>query len=147
MFDLTPYRRNHQNHELTTGMFGDSLFRPFFDMGDLFGSSAFRVDIRDEGKSYVLEAELPGVPEEQIDVSVENGMLVISANMNTEKKNEQKNYVYSERRMGRYQRSFDLDGIREEDISGRYDHGVLYLNLPKRDEAVSAGRRKIEISK
>jgi len=137
---------NHGNLPFENGFFSGSLFRPFFDAGDLFGSSAFRVDVKDQTDHYELEAELPGVPQEQIDISVEDGVLTISANMNLEKQEERQNYIYSERRMGRYQRSFDLTGIREDGISASYKHGVLYLHLPKEDTQKQPNRRRIDIN-
>ena len=66
--------------------------------------------------------------------------------MNSEQKEERQNYVYSERRTGRFQRSFDLTGVREEGIEARYEDGVLRVTLPKESvqEAEKAPRR-IEI--
>lgn len=132
---------------LTNGrsLFGDSFFAPFFDMGDMFGSCGFRVDVKDEKDHYALEAELPGVPKEQIEVSVDNGVLTIAANMNSEKKTEKDNYVYSERKTGRFQRSFNLEGIREQDIKADYKDGILKLELPKAQPAAQPSRRLIDI--
>ncbi|MPN14935.1 18 kDa heat shock protein [bioreactor metagenome] len=111
----------------------------------MFGSCGFRVDVKDEKDHYALEAELPGVPKEQIEVSVDNGVLTIAANMNSEKKTEKDNYVYSERKTGRFQRSFNLEGIREQDIKADYKDGILKLELPKAQPAAQPSRRLIDI--
>ena len=61
MYTLMPYRSNKEMSHKNTGWFADPLFDRFFDMGDWFGSSAFRVDVMDLGDKYELQAELPGV--------------------------------------------------------------------------------------
>ncbi len=145
MSKLIPYGRNH-NLPFAGGLFDDRFLRSFFDFGDFFGSSAFRVDVKDKGDHYELEAELPGIPEDQIEVTVDGGTLTISANMNMEKKEEKQDYIYSERRMGRFQRSFDLDGIKEDGITASYKNGVLTLNMPKLNETKAPNRRRIDIN-
>ena len=76
MFELTPYERRHQR----------ALFNPFRDMenfeknfwGDM-SATDFKTDIKDNGKEYVLEAELPGFKKEDIHVDIEDGYMTISA--------------------------------------------------------------------
>lgn len=76
MFELTPYERRHQR----------ALFNPFRDMenfeknfwGDM-AATDFKTDIKDNGKEYVLEAELPGFKKEDIHVDIEDGYMTISA--------------------------------------------------------------------
>ena len=84
MFTMVPYRRSNR----TPSLFDDRLFRSFFDLAEPFGNAGFRVDIRDQGESYLLEAELPGVKQEEIELSVDNDVLTISANRKEEKKEE-----------------------------------------------------------
>lgn len=123
----------------------DDFFAPFFNMDHFFRSEGMRVDLKDKGDAFELEAELPGVPRENIEVSANDGVLTISANVEEQNKRENEHYVYSERRSGRFQRSFNLDGIVEEKISAAYDNGVLRLTLPKREEANKSVSRRIEI--
>ena len=59
MYTLIPYRNNNELTRKNNGWFSDSLFDRFFDMGDWFGSSAFRVDVKDLGDKFELQAELP----------------------------------------------------------------------------------------
>ena len=54
MYTLMPYRSNKEMSHKNTGWFADPLFDRFFDMGDWFGSSAFRVDVKDLGDKYEL---------------------------------------------------------------------------------------------
>jgi HSP20 family protein len=143
---MIPFRRhNSLSRTGNNSLFGDDFFHSFFDMGEMFGSSAFRVDIKDKKDHYELDAELPGVTQDQIELTVDDGVLTVSANMNNETKREEEGYVYSERRMGRYQRSFDLEGIKEDGITANYKNGVLTLQLPKKETAPKSTCRRIPI--
>ena len=131
MYTLMPYRSNKEMSHKNTGWFADPLFDRFFDMGDWFGSSAFRVDVKDLGDKYELQAELPGVKKEDIDLSIKDDTLTISAEFKREKDDEKHNYVYSERRSGKFMRSFDVSGIDQSAITADYTDGVLSVALPK----------------
>lgn len=139
---LVPRR---QHGTVANSFFDDSFFTPFFDMKDMFGSAGFRVDVKDKQDHYELDAELPGVPKDQIDIGIENGVLTISADMNSEKSEEREHYVYSERRVGKFQRSFQLDGVEEEGIKAAYENGVLKLMLPKKKTQMEDRKRRIDI--
>lgn len=144
MYTIVPYRRR-LSRELPTP-FEDRFFRSFFDMGDMIGNTGFRVDVREDDNAYHLDAELPGVPKDKINLSIEDGVLTISADLNDEKKEEGKGYVYSERRSGHVERSFNLEGIDAEGISADYKHGVLLVNLPKIQPEPKAEPKKIAIA-
>ena len=121
--------------------FANDFFRSFFDTGTPTG---FKVDVRDEGTGYLLEAELPGIRKEDVKVTVENGVMTISAATNTENEQQTDNYVFRERRTGSMQRAFSLEGINEDGITGEYKDGVLRLTLPKIAESTPV-RREIAI--
>lgn len=122
--------------------FTGEFMRSFFDSPS---PVAFRVDVKDEGSRYILEAELPGVSRDDVKVTVENGVLTISAATNTETGQKTDNYVYRERRTGSMQRAFSLEGISEDAIEGEYKDGVLRLTLPKLTENVPT-KREIAIN-
>ena len=144
MFTMTPYRgsRSMTAHR-TPSLFDDRFFRSFFDMNDWMGNMGFRVDIHDNEKDYTIEAELPGVTEDQINLTVENDTLTISADMQSEHKDEKA--YYSERRVGHVSRSFNLDGIDQDHITADYKNGILYVNMPKTQPTEPAGARRIAI--
>ncbi|MBR5028088.1 MAG: Hsp20 family protein [Bacteroidales bacterium] len=87
MYTMMPYR-SHRLAQRPASLFDDRFFRSFFDMNDWMGNAGFRVDIHDNEKDYVIEAELPGVTEDQINLSVENDTLTISADMHSERTDE-----------------------------------------------------------
>lgn len=105
---------------------------------------AFRVDVRDEGDHFLVEAELPGCTRDQIHVDVDDGVLTIGCENAETDETAKGAYVYSERRSGSAQRSFTLTQIDEDNITAEYRDGVLRLVLPKLHEASQANRR-IEI--
>ena len=82
----------------------------------------------------------PEVNKENVRVSINDGVLSIAAELKDEKEEKDKNYVYRERRYGRMCRSFNLDGIRENDITAEYKDGMLRLTLPKETEAAPTAR-------
>ena len=138
MFNMMPYRSNHLSNRENRGYFEDfanDFFRPFF--GDGFGLMAaqrqMKVDVKDEGDKFVLEADVPGMKKEDLKVEVNDGVLTISADYDehTEQNDEDSKYVYRERRCGSMRRAFNVEGIREDGITARFQDGVLTLELPK----------------
>ncbi len=142
MFTMIPYRRYLSSPaKVLDSMLSDSFFRP---MSDSLLANGFRVDIREKGDAYLMEAELPGMTEDQINLTVDDNMLTISADIQTEDKQEDGNRYYCERRTGHVERSFNLDGIDVESIEANYKNGILYVTLPK-DKPVEKTVRKIAI--
>ena len=140
MFELVPYTRKRNV----------TFYNPFDELEDMqrrfFGETAvrdFKTDIRDEGEHYLLEADLPGFKKEDISVNIEGDTLTIRAERseNTEEKDSKGNYIKRERSYGSFSRSFDLTGIRVEDIAAAYENGVLKLTLPKKQETLPTSRR------
>ena len=144
MYTLVPYRRS-LSRELTRPFLGDNWLRSFFDMSDVVTNAGFRVDIREDDAAYHLEADLPGVPKDKLNVSVDEGILTISADLNEERKEENACYLYSERRSGHVERSFNLEGINADAITADYKNGVLNLTLPKVQPTPKKEARKIDI--
>jgi HSP20 family protein len=146
MYTLVPYHRNF-TRDLPTPFLDDNFFRSFFDMSDYMGAAGFRVDVREDEKAYELEAELPGVPKDKLSVSIDDGTLTISADLNEEKKEEQRgSYLCSERRSGHVERRFNLEGIDADNIKADYRNGVLLVTLPKVQPMPKKEAKKIEIA-
>ncbi len=101
------------------------------------------VDIKEERDHYLILADLPGVKPEDVEVSMEKGVLVIKGQRNTESKEARENYKRVERVRGTFYRSFALpDTADVERISARSNHGVLEITIPKQPVVQP---RKIEI--
>lgn len=100
------------------------------DMESAF--SDFRMDIRDEGDRYLLEAELPGFEKKDIHLDVEGDLLTIRAERDQKEEVKKHHYLRQERCYGCYARTVDLSNVKAEEIKAAYQNGVLTLTLPKR---------------
>ncbi len=93
------------------------------------------VDIKEESNRYVVQADLPGVKPEDIEVTLQNGVLTIKGERQTEAKEEKENYRRIERFYGSFFRRFSLpESVEEEKIEANYDKGVLTVSIPKKPE-------------
>ena len=150
MLTLIPYRRYANNMQRLRGGFrnlmDDQFFRSFMNLSEGFGTASFRVDIREKGDAYLLQAELPGLNEDKIKLSVDENMLTISADFESEEKIEQTQYAYCERRSGHVERSFNVEGINQDAITADYDNGILSVTLPKSQPEAQKAPRKIAIN-
>lgn len=128
------------------------LYDPFRVFDDWFGHdgsggrfSSFRTDIREEEDRYILKADLPGCSREDVEVTVENDRLTISARRSEESGAEDDSgYLRRERIWGSFCRSFDLSAVDADNISAAYSDGVLTLTLPKKEQSRPSSR-KLEI--
>lgn len=109
------------------------------------GAMSLSLDVRDSAKEVVIEAELPGVAEKDVSVTLSGGILTISGEKKSEREEKKDDYFVSERSFGSFRRSIRLpDGIDESKVEARFDKGVLHITAPKKPEAARA-ERKIEI--
>jgi HSP20 family protein len=141
MTGLIPFNRGRR--ELTPQTSTDS----FYNMLDDFFSNdwpfrrtlsydTFKVDVVDEYKSYVVEAELPGVEKKDINVQLNEGRLQISVAREEAKEETDKRYIHRERRYTSMSRSVYLEDARAEDVSAKLEDGVLRVVVPKEEKAV-----------
>lgn len=95
-----------------------------------------QVDIFENKDQIVLEAELPGMKPENVDISIENNVLTLHGERKFEKKDESDNFHRVERSYGSFTRSFTLPPtVNSEDATAEFENGVLRLTLAKREEA------------
>jgi len=147
MYSMIPFRMHRSLSRpvsMMNSLFDDHFLRSFFNMNDMMGSFGFRVDIRENDCSYLMEAELPGVDEKDIELTLDNDVLTISANLNEERKDERN--CYSERRYGHMTRAFNLEGIDQEKIVASHKNGILYITLPKEKPEEKKTARRIGIN-
>jgi HSP20 family protein len=101
-------------------------------------------DVRENDDSIDIDIELAGISPDNVEISVENGMLTVSGEKRTENKEGKEGQYHSvERRYGSFVRSFQLpQGVDESKISANFDHGLLTIEIPK---AALPQPRRIEI--
>jgi HSP20 family protein len=111
------------------------------------GAVSPELDVRENTNSITIEAELPGVDQKGVSVSVANGMLTIKGEKKQEKVEKSENYYLAERSYGAFERSLRLpDTIDDTKIEAKFDKGVLKVTAAKKPEAVKP-ERKMEIKK
>jgi len=100
------------------------------------GAWAPSVDIYENKDQIVLEAELPGMKPEDVNISIENNVLTIHGERKFEKKDEQDNFHRVERSYGAFTRSFTLPPtVASDSADAVFENGILRLTLAKREEA------------
>ncbi|MBO0764880.1 MAG: Hsp20/alpha crystallin family protein [Hyphomicrobiaceae bacterium] len=105
------------------------------------------LDVHESDDAVTVEAELPGVDEKDVTVTLANGVLTIKGEKKQEKEEKAESYHVTERSFGSFERSVLLpDTIDDSKIEATFDKGVLKVSAAKKPEAVRAAR-KIEISK
>lgn len=103
------------------------------------------VDVTEDDNAYKIAAELPGMTDKDVDVSIAGDMLVLKGEKRQEREEKEKNRYLAERTYGAFQRSFMLpEGIDHDKISAEFSKGVLTLTLPKTPSAQKQ-QKKIEV--
>ena len=151
---------------LMPSIFGENLFDDFFGdfpfyyddraMKDtekkLYGRRAshiMKTDIKETDKGYELVVDLPGFTKDEVKADLENGYLTISAEKGLDKveiEKETRRYIRRERYMGQCSRSFYIgEDIREDEVSAKFENGILKLVIPKKETKKLPGSRQIAI--
>ena len=113
----------------------DRALDSFFVDTPVWNSRTPAVDVREEEGRYVLEAELPGLGEKDVEVKVEENLLTLSSAKSGEKEEKKDGYLMRERCSASFQRSFVLPGdVDRENIHARFRNGLLVLELNKKPE-------------
>jgi HSP20 family protein len=96
-----------------------------------------RIDVKEDEKSYTVNAELPGVKKEEIQVSIDGNQVAIGAEVRRQKEEKQgEKVLHTERRYGKVYRAFALpQDVDQERAEAKYENGVLELTLPKKAAA------------
>lgn len=94
------------------------------------------VNVLEKEKAFEIEMAAPGLEKKDFNITVDNGVLTISCEKEAEKEDKEKNYTRREYSYTNFARSFTLpDSVKSDEISAKYEDGVLRLILPKTDEA------------
>lgn len=96
-----------------------------------FQAPAMRADVRETKESFIVEAELPGVKKDNVQIVCQEGMLTISVKAEENAERGQEGYLRRERLTGEVSRSFGIRNIDEARITAKMEDGVLTITLPK----------------
>jgi len=136
---IDPFEQMHRDFDsVLRGMFGGAS-----DGGQLW--APYAVDVREDADHIYVDADLPGFSKEDIDITLENQTLTISAEKKAERKQEKKGeFLLNERRYDRFMRSFTLPPtVDDKKVDAKLNEGVLCITLDKREETKP---RKIQVS-
>ena len=143
---------------LMPSIFGENLFDDFMNDfsfptfpnvdKELYGKHAknlMKTDVKETEKGYEVDMDLPGFKKDEIQMELNDGVLTISAakGLNKDEEDKKGNYIRKERYAGSMSRSFYVGkDITEKDIHGKYENGILMLDIPKK-----APEKKVEEKK
>ena len=100
------------------------------------------IDVTENDDTITMTAELPGLLEEDVDLSVRDGVLTLKGEKKHERDEEKDNVHVTERSYGSFQRAMPVpDRVDADKISAKFDKGVLVVTMPKKAEAVAAARK------
>ena len=144
----TPFRELSTVQDRVNKLFEDVIRSPYrSDEGFAVSAWTPAVDIYETDKEIVLKAELPEMPEKDIEIKVEDNNLIVSGERRKEKEVKEENYHRIERSYGSFYRSFTLPhAVDRENIKASYKDGVLKVVLPKKEEA-KPKQIKIDVGK
>lgn len=152
---LVPFRKSYQTSpsystgftefdRLFDGMFRNALTNlavPSPSLTDL----SVRMDVSETDTAYIVKAELPGVEEKDVEVTLDDGILTIAGEKHAEKEEDGKTFHRVERSYGSFRRSLSLPADADENaISAQVKHGVLKIEIGKAKEPAKTAR-KIDI--
>lgn len=142
MFEMIPFRRNNLTNRED---FFSPFLKNFFD-DDFFSAintmqGNFKVDLKENEQEYLIEADLPGIKKDAINIDYDNNYLVISAKRDESVEDKRENFVRRERHYGEFKRSFYVDNVDENKIDAAFNDGVLKVVLPKLNKGNDKKRR------
>jgi HSP20 family protein len=133
------------------GFLGFPSMRRLFDVEPLWrdeplpGMTMPAVDVSEDEKAYKLMAELPGMSEKDVEVTLTGDLVMLKGEKQQEREEKGKNRYLSERSYGSFQRSFYLpEGVARDKVTAEFKDGVLTVMLPKTVEA-QAQTKKVEV--
>ena len=131
-------------------IFGENLFDEFFNddfmnfpvwggRSPLYGKHAknlMKTDVRETDGSYELDVDLPGFKKDEISVDLKDGYLTIQAAKGLDKDEQDKKgrYIRQERYAGTMSRSFYVGDVEPDQVSAKYEDGILKISLPKQEK-------------
>jgi len=121
----------------------DRMLGRYADIGEIPAELApYAVDVHENADHFFVEAELPGFSKDEVDITLEDGVLTIRAERKTE--SSKRDPLHIERRWTQFQRAFTLPtAVNENSVNATMDKGVLTITLDKREEVKP---RKISIT-
>lgn len=125
----------------------DELLKPDWLGGmQSFNNNIPAVNIKETDTSFGIELAAPGKTKEDFNIEIDHNVLTISSEEKSEKEETQGKYTRKEFNYSSFRRAFTLpETVNTDSINATYENGVLYVALPKKEEALPKPKRLIEI--
>jgi HSP20 family protein len=137
----SPFGQAMGLRQMVDRLMEDAFVMPRTGDGQGWGGPA--MNVYEEGDTLVVEAQLPGIKPDDLDINVEQGVLSISGQTSSEGERKERNYLIREHRTGRFSRSMRLPATYDADAcKATFEDGVLRLTFPKSE---AAKPRRIQI--
>src|SRR5699024_1062231 len=152
MAGLIPFN-NRKNRSVVSA----SPWNPFNMIDDFFNESPllsrnlvsdpFKVDVKEMDNEYLVEAEVPGMKKEDIDLSLNDGRLSIAVNrkQEVETNDNDDSYIHRERRYDAMQRTLYLVDVKSDEVSAKLEDGLLKVTVSKDEKQPDNNSKRIEI--
>ena len=131
-----PFREVAGVRDTVDRFFGNRHVHPHGPREVYWGSDNLRLDVYHTPENLVLEAAIPGVKPDDVDVTVTGNILTIKGEAKSGDEAKEKSYLVREHRHGTFSRTVTLPkGLKTDEIEAAYDEGVLTLTIPKAEDA------------
>ena len=122
----------------------DDFFTGSWPIQRSLAGDTFKIDIQDNDTEYTIEAELPGVKKEDVEITLNDGRLNLSVKKEEVSENKSKKYIHRERKYAQMSRSILLADADDEGIKAKLEEGVLTIQVPKKQHEDTSKRIMIE---
>lgn len=141
-----PFAALHrQMSRLFDDFFSDFGLQPWKGWAGFDGGFYPRMDVAETDKEFTITAELPGIEQKDIEISLADGVLTLKGEKKQSSEEKKEGYYHSERSFGAFCRSVALPAeVDEEKVEATYKDGILKIRLPK-TESQKARAKKIEV--
>ena len=129
MFGLVPFKINKERDIF------NNLFENYFN-DEMKMNNLLKADVKENKECYIVEADLPGMKKEDINLEYSQNYLTISAHRNNVKEDKKENYIRKERHYGEVSRSFYVGNVDKASIKAKFENGVLEVTLPKKEQVI-----------
>jgi HSP20 family protein len=148
MAGLIPFNRRG-NSLINTSFEGfqnmlDDFFADAWPFARSLAGDTFKIDVQEDEKEYIVEAELPGVKKHEVDVSLNEGRLNITVNKKVKVDKKEKNIIHKERRLSSMSRNVFLGDSVSDGIKAKLEDGLLTIMIPKKEKPDSSVKISIE---
>lgn len=133
--EFSPFLRLHEE----MNRLFDDAFRDFSVAGRRSMASWPHLELNETEDGYRLTAELPGIDEKDVELSLDHGVLTLRGEKKSETKDERRGY--SERYYGSFERRIQIGDVDEAKVNATFDKGVLTVDLPRPPEAKAQTKR------